>query len=100
MPTQYGRMGRYGSPFAALDYFSIDPALADFDTKATPMEQFGELVDQVHARGGRIFMDIPVNHTGWASKLQMEHPDYFVRQPDGTFVSPARGASPGPTSAS
>lgn len=24
MPTQYGRMGRYGSPFAALDYFSID----------------------------------------------------------------------------
>ena len=88
MPTQYGRMGRYGSPFAALDYFSIDPALADFDTKATPMEQFGELVDQVHARGGRIFMDIPVNHTGWASKLQMEHPDYFVRQPDGTFVSP------------
>ena len=61
---------------------------ADFDTKATPMEQFGELVDQVHARGGRIFMDIPVNHTGWASKLQMEHPDYFVRQPDGTFVSP------------
>lgn len=88
MPTQYGRMGRYGSPFAALDYFSIDPALADFDPKATPMEQFGELVDQVHARGGRIFMDIPVNHTGWASKLQMEHPDYFVREKDGAFVSP------------
>ncbi|MDR0931473.1 MAG: glycogen debranching enzyme N-terminal domain-containing protein [Victivallales bacterium] len=87
-PTQYGRMGRYGSPFAALDYFNVDPALADFDLKATPMEQFGELVDQVHARGGRIFMDIPVNHTGWASKLQMEHPDYFVRQADGTFESP------------
>lgn len=88
MPTQYGRMGRFGSPFAALDYFSVDPALADFDPKATPMEQFDELVDQVHARGGRIFMDIPVNHTGWASKLQMEHPDYFVREADGTFVSP------------
>jgi len=88
VPTQYGRMGRYGSPFAALDYFSIDSALADFDPKATPMEQFEELVEQVHARGGRIFMDIPVNHTGWASKLQMEHPGYFVREPDGTFVNP------------
>lgn len=88
VPTQYGRMGRYGSPFAALDYFSIDSALADFDPKATPMEQFEELVEQVHARGGRIFMDIPVNHTGWASKLQMEHPGYFVREPDGAFVSP------------
>ena len=87
-PTQYGRMGRYGSPFAALDYFNVDPALADFDVRATPMEQFGELIDAVHARDGLIFMDIPVNHTGWASKLQIEHPEYFVRKNDGTFESP------------
>ena len=87
-PAQYGRMGRYGSPFAALDYFNVDPALADFDVRATPMEQFGELIDAVHARNGLIFMDIPVNHTGWASKLQTEHPEYFVRGSDGTFESP------------
>ena len=87
-PVNYGRMGRYGSPFAATDYFNVDPALADFDTKATPIEQFGELIDAVHARDGRIFMDIPVNHTGWASKLQTEHPEYFVRHEDGTFESP------------
>ena len=33
-------------------------------------------------------MDIPVNHTGWASKLQSEHPDFFIRKKDGEFVSP------------
>ena len=88
VPKCFGRMGRYGSPFAATDYFSVDPALAEFDTTATPMEQFRELIDAVHARRGRIFMDIPVNHTGWASKLQCEHPDYFRRENDGTFVSP------------
>ena len=88
VPVQYGRMGRYGSPFAALDYFNVDPALAEFDTKATPLEQFGELIDAVHSRGGRIFMDMPVNHTGWASRTQIEHPEYFVREDDGTFVSP------------
>ena len=87
-PTVYGRMGRYGSPFAALDYFAVDPALAEFDPKATPMEQFEELVDAVHARKGRIFLDIPVNHTGWASRLASEHPDWFVRSADGTFQSP------------
>ena len=87
-PAQYGRMGRYGSPFAALDYFNVDPALAEFDETATPLEQFGELIDAVHARNGMIFMDIPVNHTGWASKLQSEHPEYFVRQQDGRFESP------------
>jgi len=79
VPTVYGRMGRFGSPFAVLDYFAVDPALAEFDECATPMEQFSELVDAVHARKGRIFLDIPVNHTGWASRLQSEHPEWFVR---------------------
>jgi len=88
VPMSYGRMGRYGSPFAATDYFAVDPALADFDTSATPMEQFEELIDAVHSRRGRIFMDIPVNHTGWASKLQCEHPDYFVRNEKKDFESP------------
>ncbi len=88
VPTQYGRMGRFGSPFASIDYFNVDPALADFDPRRTPMEQFEELVDAVHLRSGRIFMDIPVNHTGWASKLQIEHPDYFIRRPDGRFENP------------
>lgn len=79
VPTVYGRMGRFGSPFAVLDYFAVDPALAEFDECATPLEQFCELVDAVHARQGRIFLDIPVNHTGWASVLQSEHPEWFVR---------------------
>ena len=88
VPTVYGRMGRFGSPFASLDHFAVDPALAEFDPKTTPLEQFRELVDAVHARRGRLFLDIPVNHTGWASRVQNEHPEYFVRRPDGTFESP------------
>ena len=87
-PTTYARMGRFGSPFAALDFFNVNPAYAEFDQKATPMEQFGELVDAIHARNARIFIDIPVNHTGWASKAQIDHPEWFVRKEDGTFVSP------------
>ncbi len=87
-PTVYGRMGRYGSPFATLDYFAVDPALAEFDRNATVLEQFVELLDAVHARRGRIFLDIPVNHTGWGARLQNEHPEYFVRHPDGRFESP------------
>ncbi|QSH41975.1 amylo-alpha-1,6-glucosidase [Lentisphaerota bacterium ZTH] len=88
VPTVYGKMGRFGSPFASLDYFSVNPALAEFDEKATPLEQFLELVDGIHARDARVFIDIPVNHTGWASRLQTEHPDWFVRKKDGTFVNP------------
>ena len=88
VPAQYGQMGRFGSPFAPLDYFSIEPTLAEFDTRATPMEQFEELLNAVHSREGKLFLDIPVNHTGWASKLQQQHPEYFVRSADHTFESP------------
>ncbi len=87
-PTVYGRMGRFGSPYAALDFLDVDPALADFDPKATPLEQFGELVDAVHARGARLFLDIAIHHTGWAAKLHGEHPDWLRRDPDGTIRSP------------
>jgi glycogen debranching enzyme len=87
-PAVYARMGRFGSPFAALDFFDVDPAYAEFDVKATPMDQFLELADAVHGRGARLFIDIPVNHTGWGSREQHQHPEHFVRQPDGTFVSP------------
>lgn len=88
VPTTYARMGRYGSAFAALDFLSVDPALAEFDTRATPLDQFRELVDAVHSRGGYLFMDLPANHTGWAATLQTHHPDWYCRRPDGEFVSP------------
>ncbi len=88
VPTTYAVMGEYGCPFAALDFFSVDPAMAEFDVSATPLDQFRELIGAVHAKGGRLFVDLPANHTGWASTLQTHHPDWFRRRDDGEFVSP------------
>ena len=88
VPATFARMGRFGCPFAGTDFMAVDPALAEFDRHATPMDQFRELVDAVHARGGRLFLDMPANHTGWASTLQNHHPEWFRRAPDGAFVSP------------
>lgn len=87
-PTTYARMGRYGSPFAGLDFLSVDPALAEFDTSATPLDQFRELVAATHAYGGRLFMDLPANHTGWAATFQTHHPEWYKRNVDGSFHSP------------
>jgi len=87
-PTIYARMGRFGSAFAPLDLFDVDASHAEFDKLATPLEQFQELVDEVHKRNARIYMDMPINHTGWASYLQNNHPDWFERKEDGKFKSP------------
>jgi len=87
-PTTYARMGRYGSPYAAISYTDVDPALAEFDPKATPVEQFTELVDAVHARGAKIILDIPINHTGWAAKLHESHPEWLMRDSEGRIEMP------------
>ena len=87
-PTTYGRMGRFGSPYAALSFRGVDPALAVFDPRATPMEQFIELVDAVHRRNARIFLDIAINHTGWAANLHVNHPEWLSRTPEGRIEVP------------
>lgn len=87
-PTTFARMGRFGSPYAALDFTSVDPALAVFDPKATPLEQFGELVDAIHARQAQIFIDIAPNHTGWGALLHATHPEWLVRDKEGRIEAP------------
>lgn len=87
-PTTHARMGRFGSPYAQLDMTGIDPALVVFDKKTTGVDQFRELADAMHAREGMVFLDIVVNHTGWRSWLLENHPDWFLRESDGSFHSP------------
>jgi len=87
-PTVYGRMGRFGSPYASLDFTGINPELAEFDRKATPLDQFIELADEIHKRDAKLFIDIAINHTGWAAKLHETNPDWFVRDPNGDIHSP------------
>ena len=88
VPTTYAVMGEYGCPFAATDFLSVDPSMAEFDEAATPLDQFRELIGAVHARKGLMLVDLPANHTGWASTLQTHHPDWFRREANGRFVSP------------
>ena len=87
-PTTYARFGRFGSPYAALDMTAVDPALVEFDKRATGVDQFCELTSAAHALGARVFLDIVINHTGWGSTLQENSPEYFVKHPDGEFASP------------
>jgi glycogen debranching enzyme len=88
VPTTFARMGRFGSPYAQLDLTAIDPALVELDRRTTAEDQFVELTSAVHDHGGQVLLDILVNHTGWGSRLLEHRPDWFRRDPDGSFHSP------------
>lgn len=87
-PTTCARMGRFGSPYAAQDLTEIDPALIEFDRRTTGVDQFRELTYAAHLKGARVVLDIAINHTGWCSTLLERHPEWFHRNPDGSFASP------------
>jgi starch synthase (maltosyl-transferring) len=87
-PTTMARMGRFGSPYACQDLVAIDPALVDFDKKTNAEDQFRELAYETHILGGKVFLDVVINHTGWGSTLFETHPEWFLREHDGTFASP------------
>ncbi|MBT5620463.1 MAG: amylo-alpha-1,6-glucosidase, partial [Verrucomicrobia bacterium] len=86
--TPDARMGRYGSPYAALDLTAIDPVLVEFDRRTTGIQQFVELADETHRLGGYLMLDLVINHTGWGSALHESHPEWFRRLDDGVFESP------------
>jgi len=87
-PTTYARFGRFGSPYAVQDLLAIDPALVVFDKRTTGVDQFRELTYATHARGAKVFLDVVINHTGWGSTLQENHPEWYVRDDEGSFVCP------------
>ncbi|MBN2803741.1 MAG: amylo-alpha-1,6-glucosidase, partial [Deltaproteobacteria bacterium] len=87
-PTTTARMGRYGSPYASLDLAGIDPALVEFDRRTTGIDQFTELTREAHHLGGRVMLDLVINHTGWHSQMYEHRPDWFVRDDTGEFKSP------------
>ena len=88
VPTTFARFGRFGSPYAVQHLTSIDPALVEFDKRSNGVAQFEELAYAIHARGGRLMLDLVINHTGWGSVEWEEHPEWFLKKADGEFESP------------
>ena len=74
------RKGTYGSPYAAQDYYAVNP---DYGTK----EDLRKLVSEAHKRGMKVIIDIVVNHTGWDS-VMMKDKSYYTQDKEGNIISP------------
>jgi glycosidase len=74
------RKGSYGSPYAARDYYGINP---DYGNQ----NDLKRLVSEAHERGMKVILDIVLLHTAWDSVL-MAHPEYYKHDASGKIVPP------------
>ncbi len=88
VPTSYGRMGMYGSPYATTDYLGIDHTYGTFSHYKTIEDQLIDLTSTIHGLGAKVFIDMVINHTGWASSLLFTRRQWFKSQPDTKLISP------------
>ena len=75
--------GSIGSPYAVRDYYGVNP---DYGTK----EDLHRLIDEAHARGMKVIIDIVANHTAWDS-VMMSNPRYYKQDDAGHVISPHPG---------
>ena len=71
-----GKKGSLGCPYANRDYRSVNPAYGT-------MEDFRALVDEIHARGMKVMIDVVYNHTSPDAVLFQTHPEFYYRDAEG-----------------
>lgn len=79
--SELNRKGALGSYYAVRDYTAVNP---EFGTLA----DFKSLVKQAHSMGFRVIIDWVANHSGCDNKWVSQHPDWYVHDSLGHFVSP------------
>lgn len=65
-----------GSPYAARDYFSIDPEWGS-------LAEFRRWVQRAHALGFKVIVGMVPNHSSRDHRWVQEHPEYYVRNENG-----------------
>ncbi|AYM99854.1 alpha-amylase family glycosyl hydrolase [Chryseobacterium sp. 3008163] len=76
--AQLNKKGSLGSQYAASDYTTINP---EFGT----MDEFKHMVNEAHRLGFKVIIDWVANHTGWGHVWTKTHPEFYLKDPDGSF---------------
>lgn len=79
--SELNRKGSLGSYYAVQDYRKVNP---EFGT----LEDFKTLVEACHDLGFKVMIDWVANHTGCDHVWTEEHPEWYVRDKKGNFMSP------------
>jgi cyclomaltodextrinase / maltogenic alpha-amylase / neopullulanase len=77
------RKGTLGSYYSVQNYTAVNP---NFGT----LDEFKELVHEIHKMGMYVILDWVANHTSWDNVWTKEHPDFYTKDSLGNFVPPVK----------
>lgn len=83
--------GYAGSPYAIVDYYDIDPDLADNETNR--MEEFEKTVERIHNHGVKVIIDFVPNHLAREYKGDFTDDNFYIL-PNQKFVAPTENGDP------
>lgn len=78
---EQNRKGSLGSYYSVKDYKAVNP---EFGTS----EDFRRFVGEAHRQGLKVIIDWVPNHSAWDNALIAQHPEYYLKDSTGGFVSP------------
>jgi len=80
--------GFSGSLYAIKDFYRLNPLFVP-EGADNSMETLRATLEQMHALGLKVMMDLVVNHTAKDSDLVKGHPQWYRRDKNGEVVSPS-----------
>jgi len=83
------QLGASRSLYSIANYFQINPALLDPQSRLAPEDQVRQMTARARSNGLKVMIDLVINHCAIDSPLTREHPEWFVREPDGRIANSA-----------
>jgi starch synthase (maltosyl-transferring) len=80
--------GYSGSLYSIVDYFDLHPLLADPESKLPLEQQLKAALATAEQLGLKVMVDLVINHCAFDSELTRQHPEWFVREGDGSVAHP------------
>jgi len=81
------QLGASRSLYSISDYFRLNPAFVDPNSPVSAEEQCRQTIQSGRAAGLKFMIDLVINHCAVDSRLTREHPEWFVREPDGRIAN-------------